>query len=111
MALPKERFIPKDQLSFPLSGKLDSTYQPADKVWLWIDKDKHIEGHVQGVTFSNGFMVLYDIAVEIGDSGLYLVTYGIRGGMTKPGAPYPGDDGGLSKTEDTPYTNPHRTHH
>jgi len=89
---------------------LSSTHQAGDTVWLWHSKDKHVEGHVQGVTFSNGWIVSYDVAVEIQDSGLYVVTYGLRGGITKPGGDYPGDDGGLTKTSDTPYTSK-RLHH
>lgn len=110
MTTPRQRFITKDQLSTPFQERLTSTHQPGDEVWMWISQGKHVVGIVQGVTFCNQFMVTYDIAVKVEDTDLYLVTYGLRGGLTKPGADYPGDDDGMSKPEDTPYTS-NRMHH
>lgn len=111
MTTPKERFLTIDQLSPEMSFRLESTFQMGEDVWLWPSEDIHIEGHIQGVSFTDGHMVTYDVAVEVGNTGMYLVTYGIRGGITRPGGTYPGDDGGLDKATETPYTNPHRQHH
>lgn len=95
MATPKERFITKADLH-NVAADLPSTFQIGDTIWLWYSSEIHAEGIIAGVTFQHGYLISYDVAIPIAGTDLYIVTYGLRGGMSKPNAPWPGEDEGLS---------------
>jgi len=110
MATPKERFITKADLMRNVAADLNSAFQIGEPVWLWYSKDIHVESIVAGITFQHGYLISYDVAIPIAGTDLYVVTYGIRGGMSQPNEAWPGDDDGLQMKASVP-TNTGTMHH
>jgi hypothetical protein len=110
MATPKERFITKADLIQNLAADLNSTFQIGEPIWLWYSKDIHVNGVIAGVTFQQGYLISYDVAIPVAGTDLYIVSYGFRGGMSKPGDTWPGDDDGLVMKASMP-TNVGTTQH
>jgi hypothetical protein len=101
MSQIRERLFTREDLKRVTSNDLDSTFALGEDVWLWYDASVHVDGIIAGITYQRDVLT-YDIAIPVLGTQLYIVTYGIRGGVTKVGDAYPGDDGGLIKKEDAP---------
>ena len=109
MGLISERLRTRGELKASSPTELDSTFKLGEDVWLWHNENVKVEGIIAGVNFSSQ-MVTYDVGIPVKGTDLYIVTYGIRGGITKPDETYPGVKGGLIDKVDVPVVSMNNEH-
>jgi hypothetical protein len=81
-----------------------ATHQIGDPVTLWLEQYSddpskpflsilEIPAYVVGVVMENQNRISYNLAFEIGSTGIFTVIEKLQGGITKRGEAYPGNDG------------------